>query len=114
MTLKIINAVLILVAVYMGIKQGWAMVSGKSEMLQMLGKLGLNSTAITILGVFTLLSAAMIVIPQTFVWGNFLMAGTILLILCLELFHGDLKGAFIELPFIILNLMIIYLKHPLK
>jgi hypothetical protein len=114
MILKIINAVLILVAVYMGAKQGWAMVSGKPEMLQMLGKLGLNNTAITILGAFTLLSAVMIIIPQTFVWGNFLMAGTILLIMCLELFHGDLKGAFIELPFIILNLIIIYFKHPLK
>jgi hypothetical protein len=29
MTLKILNSILILVAVFMGIKQGWAMLMGK-------------------------------------------------------------------------------------
>ncbi|ASK29872.1 hypothetical protein CEY12_07010 [Chryseobacterium sp. T16E-39] len=114
MILKILTIALIVIAVYMGCKQGLAMVSGKPEMLQMLGKLGMNSTAIMILGIITLISAVMILIPQTFVWGNFLMAGTILLIMCLELFHGDIKGALIELPFIALNLVIIYLNYPFK
>jgi len=31
--LKIINSILILVAVFMGLKQGYAMVSGKTEMM---------------------------------------------------------------------------------
>ncbi|ASW73134.1 hypothetical protein IQ37_13860 [Chryseobacterium piperi] len=114
MILKIVSIALILVAVYMGFKQGWAMISGKAEMLQMLGKLGMSASAVMILGVITLLSAVMILIPQTFVWGNFIMAGTILLIMCLELFHGDIKGALIEFPFIILNLIIIYLNYPFK
>lgn len=114
MILKVLTIALILIAVYMGFKQGLAMISGKAEMLQMLGKLGMNNTAIMILGIITLISAVMILIPQTFVWGNFLMAGTILLIMSLELFHGDIKGALIELPFITLNLVIIYLNYPFK
>lgn len=114
MITKILNIILILFAVYMGIKQGWAMVSGKPEMLQMLGKLGLSSGMIMLLGILTLASAVMILIPQTFVPGNILMAGTILLILVLELFHGDIKGAFIELPFILLNIIIIFLKYPFR
>jgi hypothetical protein len=114
MIAKIINIILILFAVYMGIKQGWAMVSGKPEMLQMLGKLGMNNTAIMILGILTLVSAVLILIPQTFVFGNILMAGTILVIMGLEIFHGDVKGALIELPFILLNVIIIWLKYPFK
>ena len=38
MILKIVNTLLILAAVFMGIKQGWAMFSGKPEMLEMFGK----------------------------------------------------------------------------
>ncbi|MBK1897155.1 hypothetical protein [Chryseobacterium paridis] len=114
MIVKILTIALIVIAVYMGFKQGLAMISGKLEMIQMLGKLGMSNTAIMILGIVTLVSAVMIVIPQTFVWGNFLMAGTILLIMCLELFHGDIKGALIELPFMGLNLLIIFLNYPFK
>jgi len=56
----------------------------------------------------------LIIFPKTFVWGNFLMAAGILLIICFHLFDRDLKGVAIELPFLLLNLIIIYLQHPLK
>lgn len=38
MVLKIINTILILVAVFMGLKQGYAMFSGKPEMLDLFGR----------------------------------------------------------------------------
>jgi hypothetical protein len=41
------------------------------------------------------------------------MAAGILLIICFHLLDKDLKGAAIELPFLLLNLLIIYLQHPL-
>ncbi len=56
MILKIINSLLILVAAYMGVKQGWAMVAGKTEMLDMFGKWNIGKSGVTILGIFTLLS----------------------------------------------------------
>jgi hypothetical protein len=40
MILKIINGILILGAVFMGFKQGYAMFSGKPEMMEMFGKWG--------------------------------------------------------------------------
>ncbi len=40
MIIKIINGLLILIAVFMGFKQGWSMTSGKPEMLEMFGKWG--------------------------------------------------------------------------
>jgi hypothetical protein len=114
MIVKIITALLMLFAAAMGLKQGWAMVSGKPEMLTMFSRWHISGTGVMIFGVVTLLSAVFILIPKTFLWGNFLMAATILLIICFHLLEKDLKGVAIEIPFLLLNLVIIYLQHPLK
>lgn len=114
MILKIINSALILFAVFMGMKQGYAMFSGKPEMLEMFGKWNFSKTAVMINGAVTMVAALLILFPKTFVWGNFLMAAGILMIICLQLLNKDLKGAAIEIPFLLLNLAIIYLQHPLQ
>ncbi len=114
MILKLINAALIIFAVFMGFKQGYAMFSGKPEMLALFGKWGFSKTAVMINGIVTILAAVLILFPKTFLWGNFLMAAGILLIICLQLLHKDFRGALIEVPFLLLNLLIIYLQHPLK
>ncbi|MCT4124040.1 hypothetical protein HZP43_01585 [Elizabethkingia anophelis] len=114
MVLKIINAILILFAVFMGFKQGSAMFAGKPEMLELFGKWHIGKSGVMINGLVTMLSAVLILFPKTFVWGNFLMAAGILLIICFQVSERDFKGALIELPFLLLNLLIIYLQHPLK
>ena len=113
MPIKIINSLLILFVVFMGFKQGWAMFSGKPEMLAMFSKWRFNSQSLIVLGTITMLSALLILFPRTFVFGNFLMGLTILLIICLQLTTKNLKGAVIELPFLLMNLLIIYLQYPL-
>jgi len=112
MALKIINSVLILVAVLMGFKQGWAMFSNKPEMVEMFSKWNFTKTALMINGAVTIVAALLILFPKTFVFGNFLMAAGILLIICLHLLDKDLRGMAIELPFLLLNLIIIYLQYP--
>ncbi len=114
MTGKIINSILILFAVFMGTKHGWNMVNAKPEMLEMFGKWGLGKNTVMINGGVTSLASVLILFPKTFIWGNFLMAVGILLIICLQLLQKDLKGVAIELPFLLLNLIVIYLQHPLK
>jgi hypothetical protein len=114
MILKIINSALILIAIYMGIKQGYAMITAKSEMLNLFGKWGFGRTGLIINGTITITSAILILFPKTFVWGNFIMATGILMIICFHLLNKDLKGVLIELPFLFLNLIIIYLQYPLK
>ena len=113
MRFKILNTLLILFAVYMGLKQGWAMINGKPAMLEMFERWNFGRTAIIAFGGLTILSAALILFPATFLWGNFLMAASILLIICFQLQEHNIKGAAIELPFLLLNLLIIYLQHPL-
>lgn len=114
MALKIINAILILIAVGMGLKQGWAMAAGQPEMMTLFGKWGIGKAAITIIGLVTIAAAILILFPKTFISGNFLMAAGILLIICFHLSDMNIKGVLVELPFFLLNLVIIYLQHPLK
>lgn len=114
MIIKILNSALILFAVFMGAKHGWNMLMAKPEMLEMFGKWNLGRNATVINGAVTLMASIMILFPKTFVWGNFLMAAGILMIMCLQLLNKDLKGFAIEVPFLLLNLIIIYLQHPLK
>lgn len=103
-----------LVAVFMGVKQGYAMLTGKPEMLEMFGKWNFSKTAIMINGAVTIIGALFILFPITFVWGNFLMAVGVLMIICFHLLDKNLKGVAIELPFLQLNLVIIYLQYPFK
>ncbi|MBD2753329.1 hypothetical protein [Spirosoma validum] len=112
LALKIINAVLILFALYMGLKQGWAMLSGKPEMTDMFSKWDIGRTGLMIMGIFTMLGAVLVLFPQTFVWGNFMTAAGILLIMAFHLQDKNLKGVLIELPFFLLSLVIIYLQYP--
>lgn len=114
MILRVFNGLLILVAVFMGLKQGWAMFSGKEEMLTLFSKWHITKTGVMVNGIITMVSAVLILHPKTFLWGNFLMAAGILLIICFHLLDKDLKGVAIELPFLLLNLVIIYLQYPLK
>lgn len=114
MVIKIINSILILFAVFMGIKHGWNMLNVKPDMVDMFGKWGFSKNAIVVNGIITLFAAILILIPRTFLLGNFIMAAGILMIICLQLLHKDLKGVTIEIPFLLLNLVIIYFQHPLK
>jgi len=114
MIIKVINGLLMLAAVFMGLKQGFSMAAGKPAMLEMFGKWGFGTYGVIAFGIVTMLSAVLIVFPKTFVWGNFLMAAGILMIMCFQLLNKDLKGFGIELPFLLLNLIIIYLQHPLN
>lgn len=118
MVVKILSSVLILVALYMGLKQGWAMVSGKPVMVEMFSKWNVGKDGLTIIGAFTIIGAVLVLFPQTFLWGNFITAAGILLIICFHLNETGvtvaekLKGVAIELPFLVLSLVIIYLQHP--
>lgn len=113
MAIKIINTILMLFAAYMGIKHGWAGISGKTEVLEMFAKWNISKSGVMAISSLTLLGVVLMLIPKTFLWGSFLTAAVILLIICFHLRDRDLKGVLIEIPFLLLSLLIIYLKHPL-
>ena len=114
MLTRIISGLLTLFVVYMGFKQGWAMASVKPQMLDMFGNWHFSNTGIKAFGIITLLSALLILFPQTFTAGNILMAITILVIIGLQLSIRDIKGALVEIPFLLMNLVLIWLQYPLS
>jgi hypothetical protein len=113
-TLKILNSALMLFASYMGVKHGLGGILSKPEVLAMFSKWDIGKYGVMSIGFVTMLSAVLMLIPRTFLWGNFLMASGILLMMCLHLQDRDWKGVVIEIPFLLLSLVIIYLKHPLE
>lgn len=113
MILKIVNTLLILFAVFMGFKQGGAMLTGKPAMTDMFAKWHIGKTGVMMMGAATILGAILMLFPKTFLWGNFIMAAGILLIIAFHLQGKDLRGVLIEVPFFLLSLVIIYLQHPL-
>ena len=110
----ILTITLIVFAAFMGVKQGLLMMQPKPEVLEMFVKWGLEKAEMNILGMLTLLSGLLIIIPKTFFAGNLLMASVILIIICFQLQQRDLKGFAIELPFFFLNLVLLYLQHPIN
>lgn len=110
----ILTITLIVFAAFMGVKQGLLMMEPRQEVLEMFVKWGLDKAEMNALGTLTLVSGLLIMIPKTFFAGNLLMASVILIIICFQLQQKDLKGFAIELPFLLLNLVLLYLQHPIN
>ena len=79
-----------LFAAYMGIKHGWAGVSGKPKSWKCLLS-GTSVSRVMAISSITLLGVVLMLIPKTFLWGNFLTAAIILLIICFHLQDRDFK-----------------------
>ena len=110
--MKIINSGLVLFSLFMGVKHGIGMVTAKAEMLTMFAKWEIGRPGVVTLGIVGVGASLMTLFPRTFFAGNFITAAVLLLLTALCLNQRDLKGAFIELPFVILPLVIIYLQYP--
>jgi len=111
--MKIISILLVLISAFLSLKHGWdAFQSGNAEQAKMMADLGITETVKPFFGVFSILIGLMILFPQTFFVGNLLNAITILLIMALSLRAGNSRMALLEIPFLALPLLLIWLKHP--
>lgn len=59
-----------------------------------------------------LLIGALLLFPKTFLLGNILNAISIVIIMALAINAGSFKIAFMEIPFLLLPLVLIWLKYP--
>jgi hypothetical protein len=114
MILKVLNSALIVFVVYLALKHGWYMLTAKPEAVNIFAKWGLGKPYAVGYGLILCTAAIFILFPKTFVWGNYIMAAGILLFICFQVYHHQLQEALVEVPFLLLNLIILYLQHPLK
>jgi hypothetical protein len=113
-SMKILSGVLILITAFLSFKHGWEGLTNKPETVNMLTELGIGEIGGKVMSVLTLAVGLLILFPQTFFAGNLLNAAVILLIMALALKTGNLKTALIEIPFLLMPLVMIWLGHPLK
>ncbi|GHE45249.1 hypothetical protein [Sphingobacterium griseoflavum] len=111
---SIISLVLLLLSVYLAFKHGWDTFNYKKnpESLKMMTELGITENMIPIFGGMTLLIGVLLLIPKTFFIGNVLNAISIVIIMTLAVRAGNFKMALIEIPFLIMPLVMIWLKYP--
>lgn len=116
LVMKVISGILILITAYLNIKHGWSGLMNKMspEEAKMFASLGLETAMIKAISILSLAIAVMILFPQTFFAGNLANAAVILLIMALALKTGNLRTALIEIPFLLMPLVMIYLGHPFK
>lgn len=79
-----------------------------------MNELGINEPVIPFFGILTFAIGALLLIPKTFFLANVLNAMSILLIMALSLKAGNYKTALIEIPFLAMPLLMIWLKYPFK
>lgn len=115
MTARIISGILILVACIFSVRHGWSAIT-MSPADANAAAVGLNlgrGTLVT-LGVFSLVAGLLVLFPQTFLTSNVLSGCGIFYIAALQAHNRSLRGTLIEIPFLLLPLVMIYLGHPLR
>lgn len=113
--MKIISIILLLVSAFLSIKHGWDVIQPSNvEQTKMMEDLGITKPTMPYLGKFSIIIGLMLFFPQTFFISNVLNAVIILLIMALSLKAGNYTIALIEIPFLTLPLVLIWLKYPFK
>ncbi|MCF0072859.1 hypothetical protein LZD49_20430 [Dyadobacter sp. CY261] len=113
--MKIISIVLILISAYLSLKHGWdAFRPATPEQAKMMADLGISKSFVPYAGALSIIVGLLLIFPQTFFISNVLNAVIILLIMAFSLRAGNVKTALIEIPFLALPLLLIWLKYPFK
>ncbi|RZJ70567.1 hypothetical protein [Flavobacterium sp.] len=113
--MKIVGIILVLVSAFLSFKHGWdAFQPANAAQAKMMSELGISAVAMPYFGAFSILLGLLLLFPQTFVLSNILNAITIVLIMALSLSAGNWKMALIEIPFLALPLLLIWLKYPFR
>jgi hypothetical protein len=113
---NIISLVLLIVSVLLSFKHGWDTLHFKNnpESLKMMNELGISEAFAWPFGGLAILMGLLLLFPKTFFLGNVLHAMSIVLIMALALKAGNIKMVLIEIPFLIMPLIMIWLKYPFK
>ena len=111
---SILSLILLLVSVYLAFKHGWDTFNYKSnpDTLKTMQELGIAEAAVPFFGAVTLLIGLLLLIPKTFFLGNVLNAVSIVVIMALAVRAGNFKMVAVEMPFLLMPLVMIWLKYP--
>ena len=114
--MKIISGVLILITAFLSLKHGWdgLHLDSHPEQIKMATDLGVGKSGVMVVSILSLAVGVAILFPQTFFIANLVNAITIVLIMAFSLKAGNYKMALMEIPFLLIPMVLIYLGHPFK
>ncbi|WP_461078899.1 hypothetical protein [Spirosoma flavus] len=113
--MKIISIILLFISAFLSLKHGWdAFQPTTAEQTKMMADLGITKGIMPYFGVLSILIGLMLFFPQTFFISNLLNAITIVLIMAFSLRAGNTTMALIEIPFLTMPLLLIWLKYPFR
>lgn len=114
-TKQILSLVLLLISALLSIKHGWDTFQPmNAAQAKTMATLGITPSVGRMLGVVSIVIALLLLLPQTFFLGNVLNAICIVCIMALALRAGNITMVLIEIPFLVLPLVLIWLKYPFK
>jgi len=113
---NIISAALLLISVTLSFKHAWDSIyyRNNTESAKMMESLGISEAFTPYLAVVAIAIGVLLLIPNTFFLGNMLNAVLIVMIMGLALRTGNYRIALIEIPFLVIPLVMIWLKYPFK
>jgi hypothetical protein len=113
---NIISLVLLLGSAGLSFSHGWGSLNYKKnpESFKMMSELGLAEWTMPVFGVLAILTGVLLLIPKTFFFGNLLNALSVVVIMAMALRAGNTRIALIEIPFLLIPLVLIWLKYPFK
>ena len=116
MAKNIISLLLLIISVSLSFKHAWDMAHYQTnpDALKMMTSLGISKAAVPVFVLLTITIGVLLLTPKTFFLGNMLSAISIVLIMGLALRAGNIKMVLIEIPFLIMPLLMIWLKYPFK
>ncbi|WP_207509324.1 hypothetical protein [Telluribacter humicola] len=113
---NLISLLLLLASAGLSFKHGWDSFNYRKnpESIKMMSELNLVEWAMPVLGVLTVLMGILLLIPRTFFFGNLLNALSVVFIMAMALRAGNSRIALLEIPFLLIPLLLIWLKYPFK
>jgi hypothetical protein len=113
--MRIISMMLLLLSALLSFKHAIdAFRPASAEQTKMMTNLGIGSSATPYIGTLSVLIGVLLLLPQTFFLANLLNTIIIFIIMALSLRTGNVRVALLEVPFLALPLLLIWLKHPFK
>ncbi|SEA79016.1 hypothetical protein SAMN05443550_105213 [Pedobacter hartonius] len=117
MFIRMISGSLILFSAIMGTKHGWSLLNIKpghaGPVADLLLTLNLSQPTLKLFSILTILGGFLLLPPQTFLAGNLLNICLFLFLIIRFLIAGDIKHALSEISFLLVPVVLIFLKHPL-
>ena len=116
MVIEIISGIIILISAFMGVRQGWKglniQTGDTGPFVHIREKLKFGDSTLKTFAVLTIISGILLLLPQTFLFANILNICLFLFLIARWLMIGDIKSALSEVPFLLIPVLLIFLKHP--